>query len=143
MSCCCVTVSSYCLYFFCSYVLINGFIFLITRFMFVFLFCMFYFLFCVFCVFVLFCVLFLSMHIAVYFLFVYNFYRLLPPGGTHFEILNIKSYHILSTAGRVRRLRLCTSVTFWTRFAVHLNPCQTSKCRMDDCLGKHRHHPAN
>ena len=85
---------------------------------------MFCFLFCVFCVFVLFCVLFLSMHIVVYFLFVYNFTDCCQWVETHFEILNIKSYHILPAVIMARRCRLCISVTFCTRFAVHLNPCQ-------------------
>jgi len=42
--------------------------FLIIRFIFVFLFFMFCFLFCAFCVFVLFCVLFLSMHLVIFYL---------------------------------------------------------------------------
>jgi len=54
------------------YVLINCII-LIIHFTFVFLFGKFYFLFSEFCVFILFCVLFLSMYVVVYFLVVCSF----------------------------------------------------------------------
>jgi hypothetical protein len=64
--------------------------------MFVFLFCMFCFLFCVFCVFVLFYVLLLSMHIVVYFLFVYNFTHCYHRLETQLQLINIISYHIIS-----------------------------------------------
>jgi hypothetical protein len=58
---------------------------------FVFLFCGFCFLFCVFSVFVL----FLSMHIVVYFIFVYNFTHHCHRVDSNLQLINI-TYHNIS-----------------------------------------------
>ena len=68
--------------------------FLNINFRFVFLFCVFFFQLCVLCVFTLFCVLFLPMYIAVYFLFAYNFTNHCHWVETQLQLKNIISYLI-------------------------------------------------
>ena len=63
--------------------------------MFVFLFYMFFFKFCVLCVLVLFCVLFLSLCMVVYFLFVYSFTDHCHWVESQLQLINIISYMYL------------------------------------------------
>jgi hypothetical protein len=91
-----------------GYVLINCFIFLIIRFLLVFLFCTFCLLYCVFCVFVLFCVLFLPIHVVVYCLFVYNFTDHCHRVETQLQLINVISYR---------------TVTAWNLSGLALVPC--------------------
>jgi len=140
MSCCCL-ISIVFISFIC--ILINIFRFLIIRFMFVFFFFVLYVLLSILCV-LCFCIILciVSLHAYSYFLLVYNFTDNCHRVETQFEVTNIVRYHIVSASGRAQRYTLCTSATFWTKSAVDSNLCQTTRCRVDNCLGKHCLHSA-